>query len=311
MKARIFLVYMLLIVSVSACKIKFVDMNVKNARLLETKKMRFCYISFVQVGDIVYLVKQKHVPRKILGVVRDAITAYVAESFNIAHEVDVIPADQQFPGKVIEELPATIHTVAPGQTIKAQDSPYSKMNIKQAEIGFRRDMLDWMVTHPQLIKVVALDTFLCNHDRHRGNLFYDPKTKTFCAIDMDSAFKYNLAALACKNFTKMAKKGLFPLTNRELRALIEYRNALEFLVDKHHPEDTIAVFNDFIKKAGFVEGSSLYTERIALELDLNRAMMKESYQDIKELIKILNGIIKKEVQSRKSHMQSRLRLLND
>ncbi len=296
-----YLAFLLLLINtfVTFGKINFADISKTKPELLDSKKMRFCYISFVRVGDITYIVKQKHAPRKLLGVVRDAITAYVAESFNIAHEVDVIPAGQQFPGKIIKEWPATIHTVAPGQTIKAQDSPYDKMNIKQADIGFRRDMLDWMIKHPQLIKIVALDTFLCNHDRHRGNLFYDSTTKTFCAIDMDSSFKYNLAALACKNFTKMMKKGLFPLKKKELSALMKYRDALQFLVSKHKPDDTIVRFNEFVERAGFVKGASFYSDVFAAELDNNRATIRQSYEDIKRLITILNGIIKRAIRLKK------------
>ena len=159
-------------------------------------------------------------------------------------------------------------------------------------------MLEWMTKHPQLITVVALDTFLCNHDRHRGNLFYHSKTNRFCAIDMDSSFKYNLADLACKNFTNMAKKNLFPLTRRELLALIKYKKSLEFLLNKHQPEDTIKVFNDFIAQAGFVEGSSLYSPKMAAELDRNKAMIRQSYEDIKKLVKILDGIIQRAIKAK-------------
>lgn len=296
MKFRIVLVYVLFFVATSVCKISFDEISQKKAKLLSTKEMRFCYISFVDVEGTVYLVKQKRFIRKILGIVRDAITAHVAETFDLAHQVDVIPADVDFPGKVIKEWPATIHTVAPGMMIKNLDNFYKKMNIKQADIGFRRDMLYWMAKHPTLVKVVALDTFLCNHDRHRGNLFYNPKTDTFCAIDMDSSFKYNLSLLACENFTKMITNGsLFPLKRKELKVLREYRNALQDLLKAHQPEVTIAVFEDFIEKAGFVDGAPFYHKKFAMELESNKATMRQSYENIKELVKILNGIIKRAV----------------
>src|SRR5581483_4919075 len=283
MKIRIMSTVLLLCMFLSSfSKNSFVDINSDNIEHIETIEMRFCYITFVKVDGTIFLVKQKKPLNKLLGVVRDAITAHVAESFGIAHQVDVIPADKDFPGKIKKDWPATIHTVAPGQTIKKQDSPYDKMNIKQADEGFRKDMLYWMTKHPQLVKVVALDTFLCNHDRHRGNLFYEPQSKQFCAIDMDSSFKYNLAELACKNFTKMMKKNkLLPLSNKELSALIGYRNALMFLLKRHQPEDTITMYNYFAQKAGFVKGSVLYTEKFKKELESNRAMIKQSYENIK------------------------------
>jgi len=262
--------------------------------LLNTLKARFCYIVFFKMGREHFLVKQKKSDflRKIVSVVRDSTTAHLAESFGIAHRVDVIPAHKKFPGKPRLDWPATIHTVAPGKMIKAQNSEYNRMNIKQANIGFRREMLHWMAKHPVLTMIVALDTFSCNHDRHRGNLFYESKTDSFCAIDMDSAWKYNLCSLACKNFSAMLHDRHLRLSNKEIKTLKLYKEYLEFLIDKHHPEDTIAMYDYFAEKAGFVKGTALYTQKVELELERNRRMIRESYKDVQRLIGILEQLIK-------------------
>lgn len=272
-----------------------VDVDTVQAELIKTYEMRFCYISFVRINGQEYIVKQKKSDcfRKIVSVVRDAITAHIAEDFGIAHRVAIIPAGKRFPGKPRTDWPATLHTVAPGKMIKAQNSKYNGMNIKQADVGFTRDMLTWMMKHPTLIMMVALDTFLCNHDRHRGNLFYHQRTDSFCAIDMDSAFKYNLCALACKNFTKMINDRNLRLTTREINTLISYKEYLEFLIERHHPEQTLELYNSFVERAGFVEGSAqLYTQKIALEIERNRRMIKESYKDVQRLIPVLQQLIK-------------------
>lgn len=273
-----------------------VDVETATARLLRTLEMRFCYISFIRSDGQEYLIKQKksNCFRKIVSVVRDSITAEVAESFgDIAHQVDIIPAGVVFPGKPRKDWPATIHTIAPGKMIKAQNSAYNRMDIKQADVGFRRDMLTWMAKHPVLIIILALDTFLCNHDRHRGNLFYDSKTDSFCAIDMDSAYKYNLCALACKNFKSMLRDKNLRLSNKEIRVLVTYKEHLEFLIARYNPEGMIERYNYFVEKAGFVPGSELYTQKIALELERNRRMIMESYQDVQRLIPILEKLIKR------------------
>ena len=272
-----------------------VDIDAVQAELIKTLEMRFCYISFVRINGQQYIVKQKKSDcfRKIVSVVRDAITAHIAEDFGIAHRVAIIPAGKKFAGKPRTDWPATLHTIAPGKMIKAQNSKYNGMNIKQADIGFRRDMLTWMVKHPTLIMMVALDTFLCNHDRHRGNLFYHQKTDSFCAIDMDSAFKYNLCALACKNFTKMINDRNVRLSNKEINTLISYKEYIEFLIERHNPAQTLVLYNSFVERAGFVEGSAqLYTQKIALEIERNRRMIKESYKDVQRLIPILEQLIK-------------------
>src|SRR5947207_477333 len=242
----------LFFVCVPICaELKEVDIENAQVQLIKTLEMRFCYISFVRINGKEYIVKQKKSDyfKKIVSVVRDAITAHIAEDFGIAHQVAIIPAGKSFPGKPRTDWPATLHTIAPGKMIKAQNSSYNRMNIKQADVGFRRDMLVWMMKHPVLIKMVALDTFLCNHDRHRGNLFYEAKTDSFCAIDMDSSFKYNLCAFACKNFTAMLGNKNLRLSHREIKTLTLYKEYLEFLIDRHHPQDTLELYDFFIDQA--------------------------------------------------------------
>lgn len=271
------------------------EVDIENAQveLIETLEMRFCYISFVRINGKKYIVKQKKSDyfKKIVSVVRDTITAHIAEDFGIAHRVAIIPAGKKFPGKPRTDWPATLHTIAPGKMIKAQDSKYNGMNIKQADIGFRRDMLVWMMKHPTLLLIVAMDTFLCNHDRHRGNLFYHQKTDSFCAIDMDSSYKRNLCAFACKNFTAMLHDKNLRLSRSEIETLKRYKQHLEYLIDAHHSEDTLALYDFFVEQAGFIPGSSLYTQKIALEIARNRRMIKESYKDVLRLIPILENLI--------------------
>ena len=285
-----------LLVCASACA-EFTEIDIDNVdiariELLSMTEMRFCYISFVRIEGKKYLIKQKKLVNKLLGAVRDPITAHIAETFGIAHVVGIIPAGRDFPGKFRKDWPATIHTIAPGKMIKAQNSPYTRMDIKQADVGFRREMLTWMAKHPVLVMIVALDTFLCNHDRHRGNLFYDSRNDSFCAIDMDSAFKYNLCSLACKNFTAMQRNRNLRLSSKEVRVLTQYKEYLEFLIDTHRPEDTVEKYNEFAEKAGFVEGAAIYTQKIALGMESNRRMIMQSYQDAKKLVTILDQLIK-------------------
>lgn len=286
-----------LLLSVSFMSAHFVNIHSPNAQLLNTREMRFCYISFVNVDGERFLVKQKHVWRKILGCVIDAITAYVAESLDIAHQVAIIPGGMEFPGKPRKDWPATIHTVAPGKMIKEQKDVFRRMNLQQGQEGFRRDMLRWMARYPMLVLIVALDIFVCNHDRHRGNLFFNPTTGEFCAIDMDSAYKYNLGELACQNFLDMMDDGLYPLTTAEYRALVKMRKVLQLLLKKFPAEKIVARYDEFVEQAGFVPGSPLYTEKNHMMLEERRAMIPKNYKDVQQLVKILNRAIKKGVKS--------------
>jgi len=274
----------------------FVDITSTAVKLLSLEKMRFCYISFVKVDGKDFLVKQKHKERKLLGCIRDALTAHVAETFSIAHKVSILSAGMKFPGKVEKAWPATIHTIAPGRVVKKNDTPYRRMNIKQAEEGFRRDMLPWMAKHDALAQIIAIDVFLNNHDRHRGNVFFNEMKNSFCAIDMDSAFKYNLCKLACKNFRRMLANGsLFPLSAKEVRALRIFRDTIALLIDQYSPDYMVEKYDEFARQAGFVPGSPLYVPRVAEEMEHNRKIIRQSHKDAKELVKIVNSILKRVV----------------
>lgn len=279
-------------------RLNILDIEPRNVELIRSYEVEYSHISFVKIYGKLYVIKQKktHYLDKILSVVLDAITAHVAEIFDpgIAHHVDIIPAGKNFPGKPCASWPATIHTVAPGKMMNAQRSAYKRMNIKQQVTGFRRDMLAWMSKHITLRKIVALDTFVCNHDRHRGNLFYDSVRNIFCAIDMDLSYKYNLCAMACHNFTKMINDKKLKLCGKELYALIEYKKYLEFLIKTFRPEDIRDMYDYFATKAGFVEGSPLYTSAVRGELANNKAMIMQSYEDAKKLVGIVDSLIEKQ-----------------
>ena len=289
-----------LFILLSSVSSAFVDVESKNVKLLRTLKMRFCDISFVTVDGKEFLVKQKNSLNKILGVVRDALTAHIAklitESFgtgpDIAHCVIVIAAKKRFVGKPRDQWPATIHTIAPGKMVKEQSGPYNALKIKQADIGLTRDIIKWTTHHMDLIKIVALDLFLCNHDRHRGNIFYDRNTKHFCAIDMDSAFKYNLCALACRNLKAMLrdKNSLSP---REMMALVHYKIILQKLIDAFTGEQIIELYDQFAQEAGLVKGSIFYTEKLERLMMANKQTIRDSRNDLKELMQILDKITKK------------------
>jgi len=282
---------------VLVARLTVLDHTPVKVEMVSTYEMRFCYISFIKIDGVMYLIKQKKSQflRKILSVVRDAVTAHIAENFGIAHQVDIIPAGIEFPGKPRKDWPATIHTIAPGKMIKdkGQNRHYKHIKLQQKEEGFTYQMLQWMNMYPQLIMIMALDIFVCNHDRHKGNLFYDPKTDSFCAIDMDSAFRYNLSSIACKNFMAMINDRRFKFSVKDIQTLGKLNNCLKFLIEKYPSVETLKIYDDFAQKAGFIPGSDLYTEKVRTELVSNRKIILQSYKDIQQLVQIIDQLVKK------------------
>lgn len=273
----------------------FVDIQKSYPSLVKQRKKQFCYISFVKINGEKYLVKQKRMKGFLLSAVFDALGSHIAESLDpaLAHKVIILPVLKSFVGKRYIQLPATLHTLASGRSIKKQWGPYRKMNMKRYMNDFSRDIIWWMAKHKQLAKVVALDIFLCNHDRHRGNLFYNARKDSFCAIDMDGLFKMCLATTAYQSLRSMAAHGLFPLTPKEALALLELRNTLEFLVNMYSSDDMILLFDNFIKEAGLDFFSHL--ETLQWEISQTRSMIKRNYGEVKELIAVLGDIVCKAI----------------
>jgi len=258
------------------------------------KKKEFCYISFVDINGTSYITKQKRQCSFFLSVVYDVLASRIAESLDnkIAHKVILIPASQKFLGKKYRDWPATLHTIVPGKSILDQRSSYSNINLRQAIHGFTREMIYWMSKHKDLPAIVALDIFLCNHDRHRGNLFYNRKTDSFYAIDMDLLFESRLARLAIYNLRRMSSSDIAGLTEKEVRALCRLRTMLERLVDQHDAESMVQLFDTLIEEAGLMSSCSyLNVEMVSNTIAETREKIRENYEDTKELIVVLSHIV--------------------
>jgi hypothetical protein len=281
----------------SSCKI--ISLSHKKIILINTVETKNCFVSYVSINGVQYLVKQKKLPNKQISVVRDALAAYIARSLKIAHDVDIIKFNHQVPGKVFAEWPATFHTLARGDTVRRQrDSVYSKLRLRQAwasatnleEMGLTRDIITQMTWHKQLPTIIALDILIGNSDRHCGNLCYDPETDTFCAIDMDDTFNKDFCEIACQKLLLMKKSGV-QFSSQEIAALIKLRGILRYLLKKHTSDHLIKKMYKFAAKAGFAPGKDIYTPSNVKKLNHYSVMIQNSWANGHKLITILNTII--------------------
>jgi hypothetical protein len=276
--------------------------NTDNIVLMSSFETKNCCASYVMIHGCKYLVKQKKAYKKQLAVVRDALAAYIAQDLAIAHHVYIIPSKKNFPGKVHPEWPATLHTIAPGETVRKQrTSKYNALRIKQEwahaqsfdEKGLTKIIINFMTWHWQLPVIIALDLIIGNSDRHCGNLCYDPQTDSFCAIDMDDTFNKDLCIIAYKKLAVMIKSTKNNFTKEEKKALGKMKNTLKFLVNRHKPQVLINKLHYFAKKAGFVKGSKLYDDSVKRKLLYYESMIMQSNQSAYKLIALLDQIIHK------------------
>lgn len=272
----------------------------EKATLVETRETKNCFVSYVMIKGKKYLVKQKKEFKKQLAVIRDALAAWIAKDLKIAHQVDIIPYKDNFPGKIQINWPATLHTLAAGSTVREQlDCKYNELRLRQfwacastlGEKGLTRAIITYMTWHRQLPVIVALDLLIGNSDRHCGNLCYDPKTDTFCAIDMDDTFNKDLCELASQKLIFIMEQDTAPFTRQEIAALISMRDTLGFLVHKHKPKEIIAKLYFFAKKAGFSKGDKMYDERVEKKLLFYENTIKATDISARKLIVMLDKII--------------------
>jgi hypothetical protein len=247
-----------------------------------------------------YLLKQKKAFKKQLAVVRDALAAYVASALRIAHRVEVIDAKEKIPGKAKEYWPATLHTLAQGETVRKQPKiKYSKLRLRQfwalaqtfEEKGLTKLIIEHMTWHRQLPEIIALDLIIGNSDRHCGNLCYDDTTDTFCAIDMDDTFNKDLCVLAYKKLQHMINEENIVFTKDEIKALKHMLNTLKFLTRRYTPQDLIEKLHYFAKKAGFGKGGKMHDARIDRKLVSYEATIVQTYISAQKLISLLDKIV--------------------
>jgi hypothetical protein len=269
--------------------------------LLDTFETKNCFISYVLIDGHRYLLKQKKDARKQLAVVKDALAAYIAKKLNIAQRIIIIDANKKFPGKIKESWPATLHTIAPGETIRVQrQSKYNALRLKQKwaqaesfnDKGLTSAIINFMTWHEQLPIIVALDLFIGNSDRHPGNLCYDPTTDTFFAIDMDDTFNKDLCLLAYKKLKVMMHDKNVSFTKEEIAALACMRDVLHFLIRKNKPRDVIAKLYTFAHKAGFDKESKMYNENVRRKLLFYERMIIQTYASANQLVTLLDSIVK-------------------
>jgi hypothetical protein len=91
----------------------------------------------------------------------------------------------------------------------------------------------------------------------------------------------------------MTEKQKLTFTVKEIRALVDLRRTLRYLLEKHTRADLVKKLRYFAKKAGFVPGSKLYNPRIEKKLLTYEAMIASTLISAQKLVSVLTKIINK------------------
>lgn len=246
-----------------------------------------------------FIVKQntKNAIMPFLYTIRDALGSIIAESIDApVNRVLLIPSGCTFIGKKSLQFPATLHTFMPGIMVKnipTKRHLYLQQSVKPhiTEKGLSRKIIGHMATHSDLCVITALDTFIGNTDRHRGNFSYDQETNRFFGIDLESSFKTNLAQYACNLIKSLLAHNDNPLTKEELFGLNIYRNTLRQLIQLHTPKSICKTLYILTEQAKITSRTT--QKEVQSWLRIFEKAIEANYTSCKKLVDLLDRLLKR------------------
>ncbi len=267
--------------------------NTKELKLIRLRQNSNHYVSFIMdESKNVFIVKQAKSESlgKYFSFATEAFGAYIAKVNGIlANQVWVIPAGYQMIGKIIKEMPATLHTLVPGQPVSKFPN-LLELRIKLGQ-GIMAKTIHSMSLHPDIPLIVALDAFIANIDRGKGNFFYEKDSGKFWLIDFENSFNRSTCKLSCNFVNTVLEDKIVQFSPQELNGLSIFRDTLKKLVKRHALEELHDLFDLFIAQAGIVPGSALCNNKVVKRIQLYKNAISENYANAKELIGLLDILI--------------------
>jgi len=303
------------LVLVQSCLLLSAPLSYKQPlKVLRTTESDDCYIVFVEDTAKKQLVLKQIKntdPNEQFLLVVDALAGALAQPFQIpVNNIALINYQADIAGKVLRDMPATLHAMAPGSAMANATTRYkAAIDIQQLctsentwalkkygqlpeeKVGLTRNVINSMASHDDLARIVAFDTFIGNSDRSALNLFYDTKTNAFNGIDMADAFNHNLCKEGMRQLKSVISNKANPLTITEIKALEVYLEVLNDLVTAYPAEKICALLDGFAEQAGFKVGSPLWNEEVCERIYHHKRVIKEGYADAKKLVVLLDKFL--------------------
>ncbi len=266
----------------------------------------YIFLQDTEGKEWIYKQIVEEAPDDQIVIVLESVAAEMAKAVKIPlNEVRLISANEVFPHSFLAGYPGSLHLKVQGKSVE-DSSPWEDFDIHQKirsafliarkgplppeEVGLRREVIQNMAKHPDLAKIVALDTYLGNNDRSNPNVFYDQTSNTFYGIDMGSCLIGNLAESArekIQNFTTSDT----PFSKQELVGLTHYSQALQSLLSTFPPKETIALLDHALKEAGFYpENPLLWNEDVERKVRKWKLAIEENYSSTKSLVTLLESM---------------------
>ena len=233
--------------------------------------------------------------------VRDAVGAYIGNDVQISiNKVRIISPDTQLPGMPGKnsEYAASLHEHVPGKELYKFKSDNILCKLRTGQLYFE---------NPDLLKIAVLDVFLNNCDRHSQNLFYNPKSNRYYAIDMDRIYAntqictniliYTIGLLQGHliNMPKKTARTITRLMNsaefkeKKYQALEQFHKTLKELITKYPPSKIYDLWLTFAQQA---EYHYSFMQKIIIRAEISR-----NYNNSKKLLNAIKKVLQTKPQT--------------
>lgn len=247
-------------------------------------------------------------PDDQMTIVLEVVASEIAFALDFPiNYVKLISGTDFFTHRIYNSYPGTLHLKVEGKSVE-ESPPWDNFDIHQKyrtphmitlrgplepeEVGLRRVVIQNMGKHPDLPKIIALDTYLGNIDRSTPNIFYDATSDHFYGIDMGSCLMGNLAECALiklEHFSSMS----IPFSVEEKNALKAYQGALNELITHFPPEVIINCLVRNLELGGFIPSNPLlWNEDAERKLNKWKMMIEQNYQSSLNLVDFLDEVLR-------------------
>jgi hypothetical protein len=250
-----------------------------------------------------FLLKQgrKATPSSVFRTLLDVLGVSIAQSLSIkCNDIELISAASKCKHKFYSNLPATLHAFVESKSL-CRSAHYPGLYLRQrkksqsAHISphFSPAIITNMSRHRDLPPLVAVDTFIANTDRSCANLFFQPNTNEFTAIDFGESYKTNLPEEVIKTIRQVQKENI-GLTTEEIHGLSLYKKTLDRLLNSYTPAILSKKIDFLLKKANLdPDEGSLHSQcqKYAAKI---KTTVKKNYASTAELSRVLGLFIEKQ-----------------
>ncbi len=244
-----------------------------------------------------FLIKQRMAcgVHAVFMTVVETFGAYVAQTVGIpGNRVSLVAAREQCPFAELTKYPATLHTFMPGAEVKtvkrfADVSFNLRCTRKNGKgvCGLTHQHVKNMALHPDLPKIMAVDTFIGNK-RHGANLLYDERADRFYAIDFGATLRSSFGKASVKQLSGiLANADSF--NGAEIEALFSYYKTLKRLLKMHSLQSLMRKLQELTEQAELSPSTPFCkdaTKSYKKYIRERKKCLRENYYGVQEMVAI-------------------------